>query len=195
MTLTAQDVEFIRAMILSAKVTSAGDSTRDINRVQDIGELPPISGEEGTTPDDGLGDIGDLGGFKTGDITSTLQSTRGGNIMSLLGKGASFVGVASTLAIPLMIQPVTEGVIDELQRPGGFLDKRVKIDARNEAFAELDRQTRQNTRIGDRTVRIQQFQGFRNYEGYASTNTSKLIRENADRVLDIGLFDRAKGLN
>ena len=78
--------------------------------------------------------------------------------------------------------------------PGGPFDKRVKIFAREEAFAMLDRQTRQNTRIGDREVIIQQFQGFRNYEGFASTSTGELIRENADRVLDIGLFERAQGI-
>ena len=72
--------------------------------------------------------------------------------------------------------------------------KRVKIDARNELLAGLDRQTRQNTRIGDRQVVIQQFQGFRSFDGYGSVNTSRLIRENANRVLDIGLLDRAGGV-
>ena len=76
--------------------------------------------------------------------------------------------------------------------PGGPFDKRVKIIAKNEAFAMLDRQTRQNTRIGDREVIIQTFQGFRNFGGFASTSTGELIRQNADRVLDIGLFDRAQ---
>jgi|7_EtaG_2_1085326.scaffolds.fasta_scaffold01703_13 hypothetical protein len=123
---------------------------------------------------------------------AAMSGGKGG--LGMLTKLGGVAGVAGPLAVALMIKPVTEAIIKELQRPGGFLDKRVKIDARNEAFAELDRQTRQNTRIGDRQVVIQQFEGFRNYDGFASTNTSNLIKNNADRVLDIGLFDRAQGV-
>jgi len=124
-----------------------------------------------------------------------LSSGRGGlQLLTRLGGVAGLTALLGPLAVGLAVQPVTEAVIKELQRPGGFLDKRVRIDAREEVFAGLERQTRQNTRIGDRQVIIQQFQGFRSFEGYASTNTSRLIRENADRVLDIGLFDRAQGL-
>jgi hypothetical protein len=121
---------------------------------------------------------------------------------SLTGLGLAGLGKLGTLAssvfppalVAIMVVQLLPEIIKGLQRPGGFLDKRVKINARNEAFAELDRQTRQNTRIGDRQVIIQQFEGFRNFEGFASTNTSRMIRENADRVLDIGLFDRAQGV-
>lgn len=121
---------------------------------------------------------------------------------SLTGLGLAGLGKLGTLAssvfppalVAIMVVQLLPEIIKGLQRPGGFLDKRVKIDARNEAFAELDRQTRQNTRIGDRQVIIQQFEGFRNFEGFASTNTSRMIRENADRVLNIGLFDRAQGV-
>jgi hypothetical protein len=138
------------------------------------------------------------GGISPKNLPSLLQSTGGGGLLSGTGgitRIAALAGpVAAPLAIALMIEPMTKAVIKELQRPGGFLDKRVKIDAQKEAFAELDRQTRQNTRIGDRQVIIQQFDGFRNFDGFASTNTSELIRTNADRVLDIGLFDRAEGL-
>lgn len=193
MTLTADDVELIRAMMLSMKITSSGDPGRDINRVLDIANIPPIT-EGGSTPNDGVGGFGDFGGINPRDAVGGLQNIRGGGMMSLVSRGASFAGATAALTVPLMIQPVTEGVIDELQRPGGFMDKRVKIDSRNEAFAELDRQTRQNTRIGDRQVIIQRFEGFRNFEGTMHSNTSKMIRENADRVLDIGLFDRAQGV-
>jgi len=125
-----------------------------------------------------------------------LSSGKGGlSFLTSIGGAAGLTALLGPVAIGLAIKPVTEAIIKELQRPGGFLDKRVKIDARNEAFAEIDRQTRQNTRIGDRQVIIQQFEGFRNFEGFASTNTSALIRENADRVLDIGLFDRAEGMS
>ena len=124
-----------------------------------------------------------------------LSSGKGGlSFLTSVGGAAGLSTFLGPIALALAIKPVTEAIIKELQRPGGFLDKRVKIDARNEAFAEIDRQTRQNTRIGDRQVIIQQFQGFRSFDGYASTNTSALIRENADRVLDIGLFDRAQGV-
>lgn len=124
-----------------------------------------------------------------------LSSGKGGLVfLNAIGGAAGLSLLLGPLTAGLAVKPLTEAIIKELQRPGGFLDKRVRIDARNEAFAELDRQTRQNTRIGDRQVVIQQFQGFRNFDGYASTNTSRLIRENADRVLDIGLFERAQGV-
>jgi len=105
--------------------------------------------------------------------------------------GASLGPAAFIAAIPQLL-PI---IVEELTRPGGLLDKRVRIDASEEAFAEIDRQTRQNTRIGDRQVIIQQVQGFRANDGFLSTNTSDLIRDNADRVIDIGLFDRAQGLS
>ena len=125
-----------------------------------------------------------------------LSSGKGGlSLLTSLGGAAGLTTLLGPLALGLSIKPITEAIIKELQRPGGFLDKRVKIDSRNEAFAVLDRQTRQNTRIGDRQVIIQQFQGFRNFDGYASTNTSNLITQNANRVLDIGLFDRAQGIS
>tara|TARA_B110000285_G_scaffold20516_1_gene19859 strand:+ start:275 stop:925 length:651 start_codon:yes stop_codon:yes gene_type:complete len=131
-------------------------------------------------------------------VKAGLQGGGGG----LAGLGMAGVGRLGTLAstvfppalIAIMVVQLLPAIIKGLQRPGGFLDKRIKIDARNESFAELDRQTRQNTRIGDRQVIIQQFEGFRNFEGFASTNTSKMVRENADRVLNIGLFDRAQGV-
>jgi len=111
-----------------------------------------------------------------------------------MGRIGGIAGLGAPIGVGLMLATVVQAVIKELQRPGGLLDKRVKIDARNETLAELSRQTRQNTRIGDRQVIIQQFQGFRNYDGYASTNTRDLIRDNADRVLNIGLLDKAQGV-
>jgi len=111
-----------------------------------------------------------------------------------IGAGAAGGAVTGPLAIALLVKPVTEAIIAELQRPGGLLDKRVKIDSTKEFFALLSRQTRQNTRIGDRHIVISQLKGWRANEGYTSTNTSQLIRTNADRVLDIGLFERAEGL-
>lgn len=133
-------------------------------------------------------------GIKPENMSNLLSMTSGRGGLGMLTKLGGIAGLAGPVAVGLMVEPVTKAIIKELQRPGGFLDKRVKIDARNEAFAELDRQTRQNTRIGDRQVVIQQFEGFRNFEGFASTNTSKMIRENSDRVLNIGLFDRAQGV-
>lgn len=133
-------------------------------------------------------------GIEPSKVTSLLSLTSGKGGLGMLGKFGALAGIASPFAIAMMVKPVTESIIKELQRPGGFLDKRVKIDARNETLAELDRQTRQNTRIGDRQVIIQQFSGFRNYDGFASSNTSEMIRTNADRVLNVGLFDRAQGL-
>jgi len=190
MTLTQQDLESILEMLKSAVITSAGNPDRAINRVTSVENLPVVSGgdQEGATEGIGGGRIG------TGDIGTALQASRGGNIPALLSRFGSFAGIAAPVAAAFLIQPIAEQVINELQRPGGILDKRVKIDSRNEAFAELDRQTRQNTRIGQRQVIIQQFEGFRNFEGHASTNTSRMVRENADRVLDIGLFDRAQGV-
>lgn len=133
-------------------------------------------------------------GIEPSKISELLSLTSGKGGLGMISKFGALAGIASPFAIAMMVQPVTEGIIKELQRPGGFLDKRVKIDAREETLAEMDRQTRQNTRIGDRRVIIQQFNGFRNFDGFASTNTSEMIRTNSDRVLNIGLLDRAQGL-
>ena len=133
-------------------------------------------------------------GVEPSRIAELLALTGGKGGIGMMGKLGAIAGIAAPFGIAMMVQPVTEAVVAELQRPGGFLDKRVKIDAREETLAELDRQTRQNTRIGDRQVIIQQFNGFRNFEGFASTNTSEMIRTNSDRVLDIGLLDRAQGV-
>ena len=132
-------------------------------------------------------------------LKAGLQGGAGANLAGLGMTGLGRMGTLASSVFPpalvaIMVVQLLPEIIKGLQRPGGFLDKRVKIDARNEAFAELDRQTRQNTRIGDRQVIIQQFEGFRNFEGFASTNTSRMIRENADRVLNISLFDRAQGV-
>lgn len=134
-------------------------------------------------------------GLRPDNISGLLQLVGGKGAIGSISRVAGLaVPLTGPVATSLMIEPVTKAVIAELQRPGGFMDKRVKIDAQKEFFAALDRQTRQNTRIGDRQVIIQQFDGFRNFEGFASTNTSRTIRDNADRVLDIGLFDRAQGV-
>jgi len=194
MALSTDDVEKINSMIKFAALNAVISSPRFSDyRIQDILNFEQA---DSTPEEEESGGGGGIGGGKlgTGDIGVALSASRGGNIQALLSRFAGFAGIAAPLATAMLIQPITEKVIDELQRPGGILDKRVKIDSRNEAFAELDRQTRQNTRIGDRQVIIQQFDGFRNFEGHASTNTSRLIRENADRVLDIGLFERAQGI-
>jgi hypothetical protein len=136
-------------------------------------------------------------GIDAKNIPNLLKMTTSGAGIS--GAGMGLFGAAGAAFPPAMIAllvlQILPVLIKELQRPGGLFDKRVKIDARNEAFAVLDRQTRQNTRIGDRQVIIQQFEGFRNYEGFASTSTGELINKNADRVLDVGLFDRAQGMS
>jgi hypothetical protein len=136
-------------------------------------------------------------GINPNQIPNLLKMTTSGAGMAGAGLGlASSLGsVFPPIIITMLIAQMIPAIIKELQRPGGLFDKRVKIDARNEAFSVLDRQTRQNTRIGDRQVIIQQFDGFRNFDGYASTSTGELIAKNADRVLDIGLFDRAQGMS
>ena len=147
---------------------------------------------------DGSKQFLDKAGISGKNIPGILGATGGKGLLggtAGISRLAAFAGpVAAPVAIALMVEPVTKAIIKELQRPGGFLDKRVKIEARKEAFAGLDRQTRQNTKIGDRQVIIQQFEGFRNYEGFASTNTSRLVREGGTRTADIGLFDRAEGV-
>jgi len=217
MTLADEIIEMIKTVLESSTWTSAGE-TRVTNFLREFRgitnpDLESMIGQtdmdspasnlnfktklKGMTQDDAKGVLSKAGiNPKNLPNLLALSSGRGGlSLLSSIGGAAGLSAFLAPVAIGLAIKPVTEAIIKELQRPGGFLDKRVKIDARNEAFAELDRQTRQNTRIGDRQVIIQQFEGFRNFEGYASTNTSALIRQNADRVLDIGLFDRAQGLS
>jgi hypothetical protein len=133
-------------------------------------------------------------GLDPADITQLLSATGGGGARGLVAGGLSRAVPFLPVALALMIQPTTEAVIAELQRPGGFMDKRVKIIAQEEFFAGLDRQTRQNTRIGDREVRLNQNKGFRNNDGALSTSTYELIRNSPTRTTDIGLFDRAEGV-
>lgn len=155
----------------------------------------PTSNIQNLTKKDAKGIISKAGIDPESLITAGLKGGAPALAMSGLGKLGSFASMAFPPAIiaVMAVQLIPE-IIKGLKRPGGFLDTRLKIDARNEAVSVLDRQTRQNTRIGDRQVIVQQFEGFRNFEGFASTNTRELIRENADRVTDIGLFDRAQGV-
>jgi len=133
-------------------------------------------------------------GINPGELTKFLSFSGGQGITGLLTRFGGLAAIGLPIAGALSIKPITEAIIKELQRPGGFLDKRVKIIAEEQLLAGLDRQTRQNTRIGQRQIIIQQFQGFKNFEGFASTNTSNMIKENSNRVLDIGLLDRAQGV-
>jgi hypothetical protein len=172
MTLTEERVnEMIRHALEFSVITSAGGDSPKTNKVVGIDLAAPQE-----TADGGLGSAGGVAGFKGSDVSLGLAATRG-DIGGLIGRAGASLGPAAALAIAPQLIPL---VIKELERPGGFLDKRVRIEAQEEAFAELDRQTRQNTRIGDRQVII---------------HTSDLIRTNADRVLDIGLFDRAQGVS
>ena len=217
MTLADEINEMIRTILESSTWTSAGGGYPVDNFIKDLrGFTTPelegmIQGQApiSQTPADISKNISKLSKEDAAGVLSkaglnpknlpaltALSSGRGGlQLLTSLGGAAGLTALLGPIAIGLAVQPVTEAVIKELQRPGGFLDKRVKIDSRNEAFAVLDRQTRQNTRIGDRQVTIQQFEGFRNFDGYASTSTGELISENADRVLDVRLFDRAQGIN
>lgn len=190
MTLTVEKVnEMIKYALDRSIITSSGGDSPKTNKVVGIDLLTLDVTEVG----EGVGGQGDKidTKVKPSDASLALAASRG-DLTGLIGRFGASLGPAAVLAaIPGLIP----SIVNELQRPGGFLDKRVRIDAKEESVAEIDRQTRQNTRIGDRVVRISQLQGFRANEGYSSTNTLALIRENADRVTDIGLFDRASGLS
>jgi len=117
----------------------------------------------------------------------------GGNIMPILsGVGGAAARVFPPLLVATMVATLIPEIIKVLTAPGGWLDKRVRIDVTKEVMGILDRQTLQNTNIGDRQVIIQQFAGFRSGDGEISTNTSKMITQNAGRTL--GLFDRSAGV-
>jgi hypothetical protein len=180
----------LEAMIADAMKTSTVGQTSTSKTGSTRNMLASLSKE------DAQGILGKAG-INPKNIPNLLKMTTSGAGMAGAGLGlASSLGsVFPPIIITMLIAQMIPAIIKELQRPGGIFDKRVKIDARNEAFSVLDRQTRQNTRIGDRQVIIQQFDGFRNFDGYASTSTGELIAKNADRVLDIGLFDRAQGMS
>ena len=202
MTLADEINTMIVFALSNIEISSAAGDSPKINRVTNIPNLKQAdlesmiegSGSETSNSEGQSGVSGKGGKLGAGDIGVGLGALGGKGGVGLLSRGVGAIAPAVPLAIALSIQPISEAIIKELQRPGGFLDKRVKIDARKEAFAELDRQTRQNTRIGDRRVIIQTVAGFRSNEGAFSTNTLDLIRENANRVTEIGLFDRASGV-
>lgn len=117
----------------------------------------------------------------------------GGNIAPILGGlGGAAARVFPPLLVVTMVAALIPEIIKTLTAPGGWLDKRVRIDVTKEVMGILDRQTLQNTNIGDRQVIIQQFAGFRSGDGEISTNTSKMITQNSGRTL--GLFDRSYGV-
>jgi len=199
MTLSDEINEMIKFAMLNMKITSAGGISPRINRVIDIDNLQErdleafLSSQEG----DGAQVAGIPPGHpslkpKVGDVGLGMNLMKGDGLQSLLARagGSGIPQIALAIAITQLI-PL---IVKELQRPGGFLDKRVKIIAQEEFIAGLDRQTRQDIRIGDQQVIIQQVQGWRASNGYLSTNTLDLVQKNADRVIDIGLFDRAEGM-
>ena len=181
---TTQNKEAIQKTESDSKITKSDTLTKI--------DMPKFNVSD-ITKDDAVNVLAKAG-ISPQNTTNILKMVTGGSGIAGFGMNAitSFFPPA---AIALMVAQLVPAIINELQRPGGWFDKRVKIDSRNEAFSVLDRQTRQNTRIGDRQVIIQQFEGFRNYEGFASTSTGELINKNADRVLDVGLFDRAQGMS
>jgi len=127
-------------------------------------------------------------GLLSGSPASTLQNLFMSNIKMIL-----------PIAIPLMVVQLIPLIIDELKRPGGFLDVRFRRDARRELEFGLTREQQQLTRIGVRQVIIQSQAGFRNMAGAASTNTLRQIRESGFRVSSLGFSqidddDRAGGL-
>jgi len=199
MTLSDEINEMIRTSLLSLRITSAGGTSPLINTVIDIGDMMEQNLEQFLGESSQGSQVAGIAAGdpslkpKTGDVGLGLNLMKGEGFTSLLGRlgGSGIPQIALAIAITQMI-PL---IVKELQRPGGFLDKRVKIIAQEEFFAELDRQTRQNIRIGDEQVIIQQLQGFRASDGFLSTNTLDLVRTNADRVTDIGLFDRAEGMS
>ena len=199
MTLADEIYKMIEDVLRASTWTSAGDTrvTNFLNEFRGVGspDLEGNLGTSGTSSSEGDSGVSGIGGkLGAGDLTTVLGATGGKGSLGLISKFGGAIAPVLPIALALSIQPISEAVIAELQRPGGFLDKRVKIDATKESRAELDRQTRQNTRIGDRQVIIQTVSGFRSNEGAFSTNTLELIRENADRVTDVGLFDRASGV-
>lgn len=198
MTLSDEINEMIKFALLNIKITSAAGLSPRINRVIDIENLQERDLEQFlSTSGEGSKVAGVPPGHpslkpRTGDVGLGFSLLRGEGVSSLLGRAGATgipqisIAIALTQLIPLIIK--------ELQRPGGFLDKRVRIVAQEELFAGLDRDTRQNIRIGDQQIIIQQLQGFRASDGFLSSNTLDLVRTNADRVTDIGLFERAQGM-
>lgn len=160
------------------------DSIRDV--VNDTLEERELVGPPGKKKDDdgfdlpGIGQIGSMIKNPTGAITSRL----------LAATGAAGV-------IAMLIKPVTEAVIGELTRPGGFLDKRFRREMLNEIEFYLSRQQQQLTRIGERNVIIQAKAGFANQNQHSHDSIVRRIAEDRGdeyRVSGIGLNDRASGL-
>jgi len=198
-TLSDEINEMIRTALLNLRITSAGGTSPLINTVIDIGDMMEANLEQFLGESSGGSQVAGIPAGhpslkpKTGDVGLGLNLMKGEGIQGLASRfGATGI---PHVAIALALVALLPLIVKELQRPGGFLDKRVKIVAQEEAFAQLDRQTRQNIRIGDQQVIIQQVQGFRASDGFLSTNTLELVRTNADRVTDIGLFDRAEGMS
>ncbi len=200
MTLADEINRMIATQIESLEITSANPT--HINHVIQVNQLisPDLESETGgggTKSQSGSDSIPEMAGkFGPKDVPLALKATGGQGLTSVASKFAGgAAALAGPLAIAFIVPQMIPIIIDELTRPGGIMDKRFRIEAEKEFFNGMDRQTRQNTRIGDRQVIIQQIQGFRASEGSLSTNTLDIITQNSGRVLDIGLFDKAAGLS
>jgi len=130
------------------------------------------------------------------------------NMLGLIGKGARtgmgggaallgsvarlFPPVAIALAIPFVI----DAVLDELTKAGGVLDTRYKRILTNEIENYMSRQMQYDTAVGNRQVIIQTKASFSNLRGAGNSNTFQQVRDNVNRLADVGLHvtDKAQGL-
>jgi len=136
-------------------------------------------------------DLGGGLGMSPGQIGSAIKNPMG------MAQARLFAAGAAPVLIGMMIKPVTEAIIAELTRPGGWLDTRFKRDIPGEIAFYLSRQQQQASRIGDRQVIIQTAPGFSNRGGFGHDSIIRRIAENRGddyRTSGIGLTDKAYGV-
>jgi len=132
----------------------------------------------------------------------------GAGMLGLIGKGArtgmgggmALVGTMARLFPPAMIALaipfVVNAVLDELTKVGGVLDVRYRREITNEIENYWSRQVQYDTAVGNRQVILQTKASFGNLRGAGNSNTLRQVRENVNRLADVGLHveDKAQGL-
>lgn len=181
----------VKRMLESIKISSAGDTNRNINVVVSIDDVPdleaslkqleqddPEISERNSIIDKTVGQVTDFGKGNVGEV-QRMTSQQFGNIrsfalnpfqfmiQSVFSKFKSGAGIG---ALALVFFEVVKFIISELLKPGRFLDRRFKRIINNEILSFRSREEKQKIRQGLTQIIVTTMPRLRNGANQ-STNT------------------------
>lgn len=197
MTLADEINRMIRTMLEGTRFSSAGDANRPINTAveftsEDTPDLEQFirDGESGSIEEIQAqiaqqdinkkvtafdrGNVGEVNRFtreQFGNIRGFAQNPVGFMINSVFGKFAKGAGVA---ALALTFFEVVKFIINELLKPGRFLDRRFRRDINREILAFREREEKQKLLVGKSSIIVTTIGGLRGGEGQISSNLRAL---------------------